>query len=226
MLTLGYSETAQGLPGLLALRRLVRCLAVIVLVSFAGGASAYNVLLDIDLDGDPGTINTHTQDEQVQVRLVLSPTAPAEMITGISFGLGGTCWECSAEAGLSTYGVNCDLYGVFADWHDNPLIGTSWGDVSLCYGCCNGNGNGDGYHYFYDASAADGGFLLTEPIFVATFTAWVDRGHIFDRCPHPPSNMIIFPRSGDPAGTGNEIQITDEFTPVATVSWGTIKSLY
>ena len=43
-----------------------------------------------------------------------------------------------------TYGTDCELYrGDLGEWHaGNPLIETSWKDISLCYGCCNMNAQG------------------------------------------------------------------------------------
>ena len=80
-----------------------------------------------------------------------------------------------------TYGADCELFRLLENWHgDNPLIETSWGDINLCLGCCNGNGNGDGFHFIFEAMAAGGGFALTEPVFITEFLAWVDRGRVFE----------------------------------------------
>lgn len=202
-------------------------LSVLIALLAASPAAAYDVFLDIDIDGDPATLNTFADAESAQVRLVLSPTTPGEWIGHVGFGLGGTCWECFDYGSPFTYGTESDIYFYLADWHDNPLIAASWADISLCYGCCNGNGNGDGFHYIFDAVAAGDGFALDAPIFIATFSAWVSRSSIFDRCPHPPANLMTFPgHTSGPGATGNEILLSDEYTATAEDSWSAIKTLY
>jgi hypothetical protein len=207
---------------------MTKALLLSSLLLLAASAGAYDVLLDIDLDDDPGTINDYAEGDTVTVRLVLAPTEPDEWINHIGFGLGGTCWECWQQDVPYTYGTDCELYRILEGWHgDNPLIEMSWGDINLCLGCCNGNGNGDGFHFIYEAMPAGGGFALSAPVFIAEFRAWIDRGSVFDRCPHPPSNLMTFPRIfGSADAEGNRIQIGDEFTPVQPRSWSTLKSLY
>jgi hypothetical protein len=194
----------------------------------AAPAAAYDLLLDIDIDGDPATINETVDGDSATIRLVLRPSDEApEWISSVTFGMGGTCWECLHQGFPYTYGSDCDLYYNLDDWHDNPLFTQSVADISLCFGCCNGNGNGQGYHYIFTAIAAGGGFSLEEPIFIAGFEAWVSRSVAFDRCPHPPADLITFPRPfGGPTAEGNRIQIGDEFTPATAGSWSAIKSLY
>lgn len=204
----------------------MRTLILMLLMSMAAvPARAYDILLDIDTDGSPYTINTETDLSPAQLRLVLRPSEPGEWIGGIAFGLGGTCWECFEWGVPYTYGTECDLYlGGFGEWIESDLFASSWSDISLCLGCCNGNGDGEGYHHFFEAAAADGGFALTESVFIASFSAWVKESSVFDRCPHPPSDLITFPLGGP--GSGNAVQITDEFTPTAASSWSAVKSLY
>ncbi len=202
-------------------------LALLPLLLAPPPAAAYDVFLDVDIDGDPGTIHTFADAESAQVRLVLSPTEPDEWITHVGFGLGGTCWECFDQGSPYTYGTDSDIYRLLADWHDSPLIAASWADISLCYGCCNGNGSGDGYHYLFDAVAEGEGFALDAPVFIATFSAWVSRSSIFDRCPHPPANLMTFPGpTAGPLAQGNAILLSDEFTAVEKGSWSAIKALY
>ncbi len=199
-----------------------------LLILLSSPTAAYDLLLDIDIDGDPATINETVDGDRAALRLVLRPSdAAPEWITSVTFGLGGTCWECTSQGYIFTYGSDCDLFYDLDDWHDNPLFEESVADISLCFGCCNGNGNSQGYHYIFTAVAAGGGFSLEEPIFIAGFEAWVSRGGIFDRCPHPPADLVTFPRPfGGPSAEGNRIQIGDEFTSVAAGSWSAIKSLY
>ena len=189
-------------------------------------ASAYDLLLDIDADGDPATLATATEAGSADLRLVLAPSNGAEWIASISFGLGGTCWECFDQGVPFTYGSEADIFGAFADWHESPLFVASWGDVSLCLGCCNGSGDGPGYHFIYGAEAADGGFWLTAPVFIASFRAWVSDSPVFARCPRPPADLISFPLLTQ--GAGNRVLMGGEAppTPAATRSWSAIKSLY
>lgn len=206
--------------------KLISLLAILLLAG--PQAFAYDLLLDIDQDDDPSTINETVDGDRTDIRIVLRPSGEEpEWISSVTFGLGGTCWECFSQGYPYTYGSECDLFYNLEDWHDNPLFGESVADISLCFGCCNGNGNGQGYHYIYTAIAANGGFSLEEPIFIASFEAWVSRSVAFDRCPHPPADLITFPRPfGGPDAEGNRILIGDEFTPTAEGSWSAIKSLY
>ncbi len=199
-----------------------------LLILLGSPAAAYDLLLDIDIDGDPATINETVDGDQATIRLVLRPSDEApEWITSVTFGMGGTCWECFSQGYGYTYGSDCDLFYNLEDWHDNPIFGTSEADISLCFGCCNGNGNGRGYHYIFTAIAAGEGFSLEQPIFIASFEGWVSRSVIFDRCPHPPADLITFPRPfGGPSAEGNRILIGDEFTPTSESNWSAIKSLY
>ncbi len=203
-------------------------LALFALSFMAAPVAAYDVLLDIDIDKDPSTLRTEVDADSATVWLVLRPTDPGEWFSDVTFGLGGTCWECWQEDVPYTYGTDCDLFWTLTDWHgDNPLFESSWADISLCYGCCGGSGPGDGYHYLFSALAAGGGFALTEPVFLVGFGAWVSRSSIFERCPHPPANLITFPNPfGGPDAEGNEILIGDEFTPARGSSWGAVKALY
>jgi len=189
-------------------------------------AAAYDLLLDIDSDGDPTTLATATDAASAELRLVLAPSDGAEWIASISFGLGGTCWECFEHGAPFTYGSEADLFGNFSDWHESPRFASSWGDVSLCLGCCNGTGDGPGYHFLYGADAADGGFWLTAPIFIARFQAWVSDSPDFPRCPQPPADLITFPLLTQ--GAGNRILMGGEAPPTPAVarSWGALKSLY
>jgi hypothetical protein len=189
-------------------------------------AAAYDLLLDIDADGDPSTLVTATEAASADLRLVLAPSAGPEWIAAITFGLGGTCWECFEHGSPFTYGCETDIFGVFTDWHESPLFASSWGDVSLCLGCCDGAGDGPGYHFIYDAEAADGGFWLTAPIFIAGFRAWVSDSPVFERCPRPPADLITFPLLTQ--GSGNRVLFGNDNppTPAASRSWSALKALY
>ena len=60
-------------------------------------AHAYEIVLDIDLDDDPATINETTSDESAVVRIVLKPEAPDEQIESVYFELGGSCIDCPPD---------------------------------------------------------------------------------------------------------------------------------
>jgi hypothetical protein len=186
---------------------------------WAGSAVGYEILLDIDLDDDPTTLNTFTLETTVTVKIVLSPSEPGELISEITFGLGGTCWECD---GVFDYGTAFDLHPPdFGDWTDHPDLTGSW-TSAVCSLCC---ANPPGYHYVYMASAVGGGLVLDEPVFIATFSAWRDDP-MWGWCPVPPSNLAAFFETG-PGGFWNFIQIGGEAPlPAITTTWGRIKSFY
>jgi hypothetical protein len=183
-----------------------------------GPAAGYEILLDIDLDDDPTTLNTFTLATIVTVRLVLSPTVPGESISEIEFGLGGTCWECD---GVFDYGTSFDLQPPdFGDWTDHPGLVGSWGGAT-CLSCC---GN-PGFHYLYQATTVEEELVLDAPVFIATFSAW-RSDPMFGWCPVPPSNLAAFSLTG-PGEYWNYIQIGGEAPlPVTAASWGAIKRLY
>ena len=183
-----------------------------------GLASAYEILLDIDLDGNPSTQNTFTLETSATVRIVLSPSEPGEVITEIEFGLGGTCWECEE---VFDYGTAFDLHPPgFGDWTDHPNLIGSWAGAT-CSMCC----SSPGFHYLYTASAVSGSFVLDEPVFIATFQAWQDEP-MWGWCPVPPSNLAAFALTM-PGAYWNYLQIGGEAPlPVVGSTWGRIKALY
>ena len=88
------------------------------LALYSGPVRGYEILLDIDIDDDPTTLNTITYDTTAVVKIILQPSEPGESITEIFFGMGGTCWECE---GVFDYGVAYDLHPPnFGDWTDHP----------------------------------------------------------------------------------------------------------
>jgi hypothetical protein len=185
---------------------------------WAGPANGYEILLDIDLDGNPATLNTYSLEDTVTVRIVLKPTQPAEEIQHLEFGLGGTCWECE---GVFDYGTAFDLLPLdFGDWTDHPDFTGTWGGAT-CSLCC---GN-PGFHFLYEASPIEGTFVLEEPIFLATFHAWKDEP-MWGSCPVPPSNLAAFSLAA-PGEFWNYLQIGgDAPIPVAHTTWGAIKAQF
>ncbi len=201
----------------------------LALLLLPGAASAFDILLDIDLDDDPRTINLSTDADSARVSIILQPTTDDELIQEINFGLGGTCWDCWQWNIPFTYGVDCELYrGGLGDWHDpNPLIASSSVDISLCYGCCNMNDEGQGHHFFFSAMASGEGFVLSEPMVLVSFEAWVSTSSDFDRCPHTTSDLVSFPMDfTGMGGDGNRLQIGNDYVPTARMTWSTVKALY
>jgi hypothetical protein len=188
-----------------------------MLLLHAAPASAYEILLDIDTDNDPTTINELSGDSTVVVRIVLKPTQPDEWITQIFFGLGGGCWECD---GVQDYAIAHDLYPPnYGDWTDHPELVGSW-DTATFLGC---PGN-PGFHDVYFATASGTGFNLQAPVFIASFTAWVSEP-MWGWCPLPPRTLAAF-HTQDENGYWNYLQIGGPVVSVAEESWGTIKQLF
>lgn len=190
-------------------------LLVLVAIGLACPATAYEVLLDIDLDGDPTTINEYTEDESCTVRIVLAPTEPDEQIDSIYFGLGGSCLECQ---GVHHYGVSHDLYPPdYGDWTEVPGFVGGW-DGILLLGCPGPVGS----HTFYWAEPLLGQITLSSPIFLATFQAEV--------APPPPSGCQPTPANlGATHGQGllwNYIQIGGPAVRSEQRTWGTLKQLF
>jgi hypothetical protein len=199
------------------------------LLLLPGTALAFDVILDIDIDGDPRTINLATDADSALVAVILMPTQPDELIREVNFGLGGTCWACWQWGIPFTYGVDCELFRMdFGEWHDpNPLIATSWFDISLCYGCCNMNDHEQGYHFIFSCAAAGEGFVLNEPMVLTRFLAWVSLSGDFQRCPHTTTDLVSFPNDyNGVGGAGNRLQIGNDYVPTRESSWSTVKSLY
>jgi hypothetical protein len=179
-------------------------LTVIALLAFAYigalDASAYTVLLDIDTDNDPTTVNESTSESTATVRVILQPTEPDEWITEIYFALGGSCWDCDPITfGYGYYGTAWELWWEETVLEFSQLIGNTECVTSFL---CGGN---PGWHCQFTASSSEG-FTLTEPVFIATFPAWVaDEPH--PACPLPPSDLMTFLGGGL---IGNTILLADE----------------
>lgn len=193
-------------------------LLVAALLIAPGAAEAYEVFLDIDLDGDPATRNLFSEETTAQVRIVLSPTEPDEVIEHVVFGLGGTCRECDL---VQQYGVEHDLVDwqdLDYDWSDHPDL-ESWWDAATLLGCP----DDPGYHLVLFAEPYTGSMVLTEPVFIATFTAWVAEPP--PGCSPTPSNLATMFQQGY-AGVWSYIQIGGPAIATERSHWGTLKSLY
>lgn len=147
----------------------VRLVSLIVLAVALATAPlyAYEILLDLDGDNDPGTIEDFTYDTSALVKLVLKPDYPGEMIGQVAFGLGGACRECDH---VHHYGVDQDL----VDWDVQPWVqaagfDSGW-DMATTL-CCPGD---PGYHLLLWFEPVGGHTIsVNEAFFLAEFQAWV-----------------------------------------------------
>ena len=184
---------------------------------WAGGAFAWEVRLDLDTDNDPATINELTNATSAVVRVVLLPTSPRETITEVTFGVGGSCYECQMA---QHYGVGFDLIGGGEpDWLDNPLFTGTWSGV-LLLGCP----DDPGYHLSFTAVPVAGSLVLDAPVFLAAFNAWVALPPPFP-CTPAPANLAAMFRQGE-GGYWNYVQIGGPAVAVDTQSWSVLKSAY
>ncbi len=195
------------------MRRTILALCCAVLL--ATPAVGYEILLDIDTDDDPNTINDLTFDEIATVRMILAPTEPDELVNEIWVGLGGSCLECEM---VHYYGTAVDI-PPDTDWTElDVLAGTAaW---ATCIGC-----PGDpGFHLLLYAEPLIDYFVVSEPMFIATFTAWV-ADPVPEGCPQPPSNLAAMHAQGE-EGMWNYVQIGGEAIDAESGSWTRVKAVY
>jgi hypothetical protein len=192
-------------------------LSVLILsaVVFTLPLYAYEILLDIDTDFDPTTINDLTYETSTIVKLILQPDYPGEMIGRVEFGLGGSCRECD---NVHFYGTNHDLI----NWDVQPWIQATAFDSGWQYavhlGCY---GYVSSHLVLWFEPLGGGEISLNQPIFLAEFMVWV-ADPVPAGCTQPPSNLAAmdgptywnYVQLGGPA-VGNEDQ-----------SWSTLKSMY
>ena len=184
--------------------------------ALAGSAAAYELYLDIDVDGDPATINDFTWDPTCTVSLVLAPTAPDEEIWTVDFGLGGSCRECE---GVFAYGTGFDLGDTETwTWETHPWFAGTW-----AYATSIGCPAPTGFHaVFHAESIVDCCLVLNEPIVFATFQAWAaDR---VPPCPVP-ANLAVMHGQGA-LNVWHYIQIGGPAIPREQQAWGAVKSRY
>jgi len=187
------------------------CFAVIL----ASPGICYEVLLDIDLDDDPTTINELTDEPFAVVRMVLAPTELEEQITSVFFGLGGSCLECEQ---VHHYGTAFDI-PLEEDWTEvDELFGSgAWATLAGC-------ADDPGYHLVLEVVPLIDYFVLTEPIFIATFNAWV-ADPVPPGCEQPASNLAAMFELGDD-GYWNYVQIGGPAISADAHSWTFLKGLY
>jgi hypothetical protein len=187
---------------------------VLVLLVCAVGAHAYQVLLDIDIDDDPTTINELTWETEVLVDLIIAPTTPGEIVGRIEFGLGGSCRECDH---VHEYGTEFDL----TDYMVQPWVQASgWnsGWDGILYLGCPGS---YGYHVLFWCEPLAGTLTLDAPLVLAEFTARINPT-IPPGCSVPPANLGCL-HGGE---FYNYIQIGGPALGETVSRWGEIKSLY
>lgn len=196
--------------------RIIAWLAVILLASLGGSAGAYELYLDIDVDGDPATINDLTWDTSCTVHLVLAPTETDEEIWTVDFGLGGSCVDC---LGVSTYGTGHDLGDMMSwTWETHQYFAGTW-DSATCLDCPAATGFHD---IFHAETIIDCCFILNEPIFFATFHAWAADNT--GGC-NVPANLAVMHGQGV-EGVWNYIQIGGPAVQGDDRCWGALKSLF
>jgi len=179
-------------------------------------ALAFEILLDIDKDNDPATINVATEDTSAVVKVVLSPTTPGETIGFVAFGLGGQCLECS---GVQTYGTSFDL-PVAGPWVTAPGF-----DSEAAYATYLGCAGNPGYHLLLSFWPQGGGsVILDQPIFLASFNAWLSDP-VPGGCTQPSSYLVAMPGQGE---WWSYVLLSGAQAPTATevTTWGKIKSIY
>jgi hypothetical protein len=184
-------------------------------------ALAYEILLDIDTDNDPTTINAATEDSSAVVKVILRPTMPGEIIGLVTFGLGGECIPCPPTDynGVQMYGTSFDL-PIEGPWVTAPGF-----DSEAAYATYLGCFDNPGYHLLLSFEPQDGGtVILDQPIFLAEFNAWIS-GPVPEGCIQPSSSLMAMPSQGE---WWNYVLLGGSEGPFATEgsTWGKIKKTY
>jgi hypothetical protein len=190
-------------------------------ISLAMSALAYEILLDIDTDNDPTTINIATEETSAVIKIILWPTTLGETIGLVSFGLGGECLGCPPTDinGVQTYGTSFDLP------IEGPWVAAPGFDSEAAYATFLGCADNPGYHLLLSFEPEGGGtMILNEPIFLAEFNAWVSDP-VPDGCTQPTSNLMAMPCLGE---WYNYVLLAGAEGPNSTEAstWGEIKNSY
>jgi hypothetical protein len=195
-------------------------LSSLVLIFMAVSALAYEILLDIDIDKDPSTINISTEDTSAVVKIVLWPTTPGETIGFVTFGIGGECLNCPPDpSGVQAYGTSFDL-PYEGSWVTAPGFDSEAAYMTLLG--CPGN---PGFHLVLSLEPEGGGtMILGEPMFLAEFNAWVSPP-VPEPCPQPKPILMAMPSQGE---YYNYVLLDGAEEPNSTEvsTWGRIKSFY
>jgi hypothetical protein len=195
-------------------------ISFLALIFMAVSAPAYEILLDIDLDNDPSTINIFTEEASAVVKIILKPTTPGETIGFVTFGVGGECINCPPDpSGVHMYGTSFDL-PVVGPWVTAPGFDSEAGYMTLLD--CPDN---PGYHLLLSFEPEGGGtMVLSEPIFLAEFNAWVSDP-VPNGCIQPASYLMAMPSQGE---WYNYVLLGGAEGPNSTKesTWGRIKNFY
>jgi hypothetical protein len=196
-------------------------LSFLVLILITLPALAYELLLDIDADNDPTTINNATEESSAVVKIILWPTTPGETIGLVNFGIGGECLTCPPydPSGFQTYGTSFDL-PIEGPWVTVPGFDSDAAYMTLLG--CPGN---PGFHLALSFEPQGGGtIILNEPMFLAEFNAWVSDP-VPGECMQPSSNLMTMPCQGE---WWSYVLLGGAESPNSTEvsTWGKIKSLY
>ena len=196
-------------------------LTFLALILTASPVLAYQILLDIDTDSDPSTVNVSTEETSAVVKLILKPTTPDETIGAVYFGLGGECLGCPPNDinGVHMYGTSFDL-PLEGSWVTAPGFDSEASYMTLLN--CPEN---PGYHLLLSFEPQGGGTItLNQPIFLAEFNAWVSDP-VPDGCIQPSSCLMAMPSQGE---WWNYILLGGAEPPNDTEasSWGQIKKIY
>ncbi|MBU0743547.1 hypothetical protein KKG45_10055 [bacterium] len=190
--------------------------SLLVILLAAAHVSAYEILLDIDTDFDPTTIDDLTYETSALVKLILAPSTPGELIGRVEFGLGGSCLECDL---VHEYGSAHDLVDSGEQlWVQASAFASGW-DYALSLGCP----DDPGYHLHLWFEPLGGGTIsVNQAFFLAEFNAWV-ANPVPPGCRQPASNLAAMPQQG---AYWNYIQLGGPAVAGETRDWGEIKSLY
>ncbi len=186
------------------------------LILFAAPTAAYEILLDIDTDFDPTTINDLTYDTSAIVKLILAPSTPGEMVGRVEFGLGGSCLECDL---VHQYGTAHDLVDSGEQmWVQAAGFASGW-DYATALGCP----DDPGYHLVLWFEPLGGGTIsVNQAFYLAEFGAWV-ADPVPPGCQQPASNLAAMPQQGE---YWNYIQLGGPAIGNEAGSWSTIKSIF
>jgi len=194
-------------------------LSFLAMALMAESAFSYEILLDIDTDNDPTTINASTEDTSAVIKIILWPTTPGETIGYVTFGIGGECLPCPPADGVQTYGTGFDLP------YEGPWVTAPGFDSEAAYATFLGCPGNPGFHLVLSFEPAGGGTItLGEPIFLAEFNAWVNPPDQ-DPCMRPTPNLMAMPGQGEWYNYVLLAGAEDTYgTELST--WGKIKDFY
>ncbi|MDD3642184.1 MAG: hypothetical protein PHQ19_01790 [Candidatus Krumholzibacteria bacterium] len=194
-------------------------LSLPALIFLSVPAFAYEILLDIDTDNDPATINISTEETSAVVRIILRPTTPGETIGFVAFGIGGECLPCPPAGGVQMYGTSFDLP------FEGPWVTAPGFDSEAAYMTLLGCPGNPGFHLLLSFEPAGGEtMIVNEPMFLAEFNAWVSPP-VSEPCEQPMPVLMAMPRQGE---WYNYVALAGAEGPhgAEVSSWGRIKSFY